>query len=118
MESSPLDKLRAGKAYQVFYSEYRERLLFAQQLLAQPIEPAQRADLKGRFHMLKGGAGFFGFSEIVRIAREIEVLLGLAVLPLNEEGRQQLSDSLQLLEDYYQQMPEPIYLAPEAPQDA
>lgn len=113
MDILQIDKLRSGKAYQIFYKEYGERLGFARELLAEEIVPAKRMDLKSSFHMLKGGAGFFGFSEIVRIAKELEMMLGAAPLALDETGRAQLVESLQKLDECYGEMPEPISNATE-----
>jgi HPt (histidine-containing phosphotransfer) domain-containing protein len=113
MDKSQIDKFRSGKAYQIFYQEYGERLGFAREMLADEIVPEQRMDLKSRFHMLKGGAGFFGFSEIVRIAKELETMLGSISCVLDEVGRAQLEESLEKLEECYGEIPEPLTEAAE-----
>ena len=106
---SQIDKLRSGKAYQVFHKEYAERLDYTRELLAGEVDASQCLELKSRFHMLKGGAGFFGFGEIVRIAKELETLLGAtAINALDDEGRRQLAESLQKLDECYREMPQPL----------
>ncbi len=72
--SASIELLRKGRAYRLFIAEYGERISFAEQVLDSGIDAESQRDLKARFHMLKGSAGFFGFDHIRAIAAELEDL--------------------------------------------
>lgn len=65
------------RAYKAFIEELTKQVKEAERLscLKNPDESFDLNALQVGFHKIKGGAGFFGLSEIAAIARDIERLL-------------------------------------------
>lgn len=65
------------KAYKIFISELETHLTEASEILAEGevLSEEQAESLQRRFHTVKGGAGFFGLTEIARVAGTLEDML-------------------------------------------
>ena len=74
MTQSTKQELLNGKAYGLFFQEYRTRLDSLETAISAGISSADQADWKLKFHTLKGGAGFFGFERVYQIAATLESL--------------------------------------------
>jgi HPt (histidine-containing phosphotransfer) domain-containing protein len=74
MSKSVPSHLFHGEAYRLFVGELELRLQQLSRLLSEVPDSSECAQLSADFHRLKGGAGFFGFDQICRIAGELEVL--------------------------------------------
>lgn len=104
-QSRPIGLL-TGRAYQLFFSEYGERISSASAELEQSISPLAQQDLKARFHMLKGSSGFFGFDEIQRLAGELENIFAKQA-PLAGADIASAKEKLETLRDFQSQIPQP-----------
>lgn len=64
----------SGNAYKIFYSEFAKHINAALAKLTPNVHLSadDLRELSGRFHTIKGGAGFFGLTEIVSFARILE----------------------------------------------
>jgi HPt (histidine-containing phosphotransfer) domain-containing protein len=68
--------LITSTAYRIFVEELAKHLAKADQVLVSDGAPANDLrDASNCFHTIKGGAGFFGLSEIAKVAGELEKLL-------------------------------------------
>lgn len=106
MESSTAALLRKGKAYRLFVAEYGERISIATERLGRGIDLDGQRDLKARFHMLKGSAGFFGFDEVRKRAAQLEDIFSKAE-SLNETDLEQARTQIDFLREFQQHMPLP-----------
>ncbi|MCO6429300.1 MAG: Hpt domain-containing protein [Deltaproteobacteria bacterium] len=67
---------QATRAYHLFLQELSGHLAFARELVSTPREQQDDWDELARaVHMVKGGAGFFGLSEVAGIAAQLEARL-------------------------------------------
>lgn len=76
------------RAYRVFIEEMSGHIEEALRFCTGKAE-SESFDLNALrvgFHKIKGGAGFFGLSEIAQISREIEHLLGQADRAVERQG--------------------------------
>lgn len=64
-----------SKALVVFVRESREHCVLLDKILLHEPLADERKELRRRVHMLKGGAGFFGLSELAAAASELEALI-------------------------------------------
>jgi len=66
----------SGKAYEIFFAEFGRHLGAARTILKNPanLSSDDRFRLSASFHTIKGGAGFFGLSDIARISSILEKL--------------------------------------------
>ena len=70
-------KLLAGAAYRIFMDELTKHLDATAALFASTDwSPEQLQEASGRFHTIRGGAGFFRFTKLASLAGELETLLG------------------------------------------
>lgn len=76
-----------GSAYRVYLEETSKHLKEAALAFAREdaLSPEDLYVLGARFHTIRGGAGFFGLSEIAAAARQLEELLGQPGLDLRAE---------------------------------
>ena len=86
-EANKMNPLLSGKAYRILVDELAKHLsaakgLFSDQLQCMVPEKIREAGIN--FHTIKGGAGFFGFSDVAGKAGEIESLLIKSSAPLPE----------------------------------
>lgn len=74
MESSGLPKEILEGAYRIFIDEITEHLTATEFVLNDfdRTDQLKLKDAKSRFHKIRGGAGFFGLSEIENVATDLE----------------------------------------------
>jgi HPt (histidine-containing phosphotransfer) domain-containing protein len=66
-------KMLAGVAYRMFCEELQRHLSASSTFFAQPEwTPEQLKEASGRFHTIRGGAGFFKLTELSALAGELE----------------------------------------------
>lgn len=69
-------KLLAGAAYKIFFEELHKHLVATATLFdSTEWSPEQLKEAIGRFHTIRGSAGFFKFITLATSAGELEVLL-------------------------------------------
>ena len=70
-------KLLGGMAYRIFVDELTKHLGATQTLFKTTSWTAEELqEASGRFHTIRGGAGFFRLTKIASVAGELEKLLG------------------------------------------
>ncbi len=93
----------APKAYKIYVVQMRQKLGAALRVFQSPDElgPASVKSALMDFHMLRGGAGFFGLDDIAAAAEKIEEILELASVEKGENSDSQLTKRsiLPILED-------------------
>ncbi len=69
-------KLLAGAAYKIFFEELQKHLAATSTLFdSTEWSPEQLKEAVGRFHTIRGSAGFFKFTTLATSAGELEVML-------------------------------------------
>ncbi len=63
---------RSTRAYRIFLTEVREHLELTERLCAGELTGEECGVLKNGFHRAKGGAGFFGLSEMAELSAQLE----------------------------------------------
>ena len=99
--------LITSTAYRIFVEELAKHLTKADQVLGN--EQAQAEDLRdasNSFHTIRGGAGFFGLSDIAKIAGELEKFL-LASDFRAKGGFEQSRKLVSRLHELSKEMPKP-----------
>jgi chemotaxis protein histidine kinase CheA len=106
MNNEERERLLQGRAYTLFFHEYGERLKHVGELLSEELSESDRLELGRTFHTLKGGAGFFGFDEIARVASMIEQICASPLL--STEFRESLLEGCQKLDNLSVNLPAPV----------
>lgn len=77
MDNPGLPKEILDGAYRIFIQEMAEHLSGTEFVLNEKdlSQHPQLKDAKTRFHKIKGGAGFFGFTEIEKAASDLEKII-------------------------------------------
>lgn len=75
MTDRPHPELLKGQAYRLFLDELSQNIAFAEESLSKGLPKEERADLRIRFHSIKGASGFFGLTGIFKISGRLEDLL-------------------------------------------
>lgn len=103
-----LNDFLGGNAYKIFYSEFSRHIQASlEQLRAgTPLDEADLKGLSGRFHTIKGGAGFFGLTEIVALSRTLEDAFK-SQSTLSSELRTELTTIVERLQEEGIKMPLP-----------
>lgn len=93
------------RAYSLFRSEIGEHVERVRALLSRGVPTtAEEAEVIGRTcHTIKGGAGFFGLTEVARVAGTLEAIF----LGEGERSREEIEVALQSLITLSQSLPEP-----------
>ena len=101
--------LLKGKAYGIFVAELAKHLARAHEVFDREQSPTSEQVYLAMtsFHTIKGGAGFFGLSEIARVAGHLESLLQKDDLDLALE-LSGIRDSIASLEKLAKRMPDPV----------
>jgi chemotaxis protein histidine kinase CheA len=69
-------KLLAGAAYKIFFEELHKHLAATAPLFeTTEWSPEQLKEAIGRFHTIRGSAGFFKFTTLATTAGELEVMM-------------------------------------------
>ncbi len=100
--------LLKSRAYGIFVSEFGKHLSQVGEIFKPEYQPSEQEITKAMtsFHTIRGGAGFFGLSEIARLAGELEELLSSAHFELEME-RARIQGDVQRLHKIAEDMPEP-----------
>ena len=103
-----LNDFIAGNAYKIFYSEFARHIEAALEQLhaGTPLLKDDLRGLSGRFHTIKGGAGFFGLTEIVTLSRTLEDAFKEEEA-LSAELRRELTSIVERLREEGSKMPPP-----------
>jgi HPt (histidine-containing phosphotransfer) domain-containing protein len=83
---------RETRAYQLFLSQLEEMIAQGRGLAAEGAA-ADRLAMQQLFHKMKGGAGFFGLTEIAELADRLETICHTA----DELGQKRLDEILTAL---------------------
>jgi chemotaxis protein histidine kinase CheA len=84
-------KVLTGAAYRIFMDELGKHLEATKALFASAEwSPEQLREASGRFHTIRGGAGFFRFTKLASLAGELETLL-------DGNSPEELANDLELL---------------------
>lgn len=77
MTTADIEQRIKANAYKLFFSEFRKHLSSAQSSLRAQKEPTQEELRKigAAFHLVRGGAGFFGLDDLARVSEKLEELL-------------------------------------------
>ena len=91
----------SSKAYKIFLEELLKHLANAQAIFASDSEiDSEKIRIVGSaFHTIKGGAGFFGLSEVANLAGEIEGYFLKNNGDFSVEHAQRMISDFQLLAD-------------------
>jgi HPt (histidine-containing phosphotransfer) domain-containing protein len=104
-------KLLAGAAYKIFFEELQKHISATATLFeSTDWSPEQLKEAIGRFHTIRGSAGFFKFTTLAKTAGELEVLL-------QEQGSAGLAGRLDHLRSLYKQLSDAAAAIP-APQQS
>lgn len=74
MDHSALDQKIKANAYRLFFAELAKRVACAEAYVAkeQPPSAAELKEIGASFHVIRGGAGFFGLDELASLAERGE----------------------------------------------
>ena len=97
-----LDPMLAN-AYKIYIAEVRRHLVEVKDVLETPETP-DLVGASGRFHTIRGGAGFFGLSDIASVAGKLEYALLEPTLRF-EEAKESIMNLVSELETLAQKMP-------------
>lgn len=68
-------KLLAGAAYRIFFDELKKHVAATRTVFDGELADDNLKEAMGRFHTIRGGAGFFKFSMISELAGKLECAL-------------------------------------------
>ena len=100
MDNKDSEKLKISSAYDMLLMEIKEAISFAKSNMGSKdyrtfikLEEYKNIiiELKRKFHMMKGGAGFFGFEKVGKLAGEVENLFETLINEKTKESSKNIN---------------------------
>ena len=99
-------KLLAGAAYRIFFEETKKHLAGTALFFESNAWGAEQIqEAAGRFHTIRGGAGFFQLKSLASVAGELEV-------SLQHSSPEQVVHNIEKLKSLYQQLADEVAAIP------